>query len=114
MGNRATIQFIDIDDKQGVTVYLHHDGSNVREWLEQAAPSMRKNNSGYAAARFIGFCHEKIPGGLSLGVYRDSFEPGDNGLFVVDCSAGKVTRFRDHGEGLARVGRPFSIKLGNF
>lgn len=114
MGNRATVQFIDANEKQGVTVYLHHYGDKIRDWLKQAAPNMRKGDCGYAAARFIAFCAEKIPGGLSLGVYRDTFDAGDNGLFKVDCSAGKVTRFVDNGAGLARVGKPFSVKLGEF
>ncbi len=116
MGNRATVQFIDANDRTGVAVYLHWNGDSVHEWLKAAAPNMRASDSGYAAARFIAYCCEQIPGGLSVGVYRAAFDPGDNGLFVVDCSAGTITRFRQgtNGAGLARCGRPSKIKLGQF
>lgn len=115
MGNRACIQFVDSNTPAGVTVYLHWHGGDVRQWLNEAAPNMRAGDSSYAAARFIAHCAEKMPGGLSLGVLRDPFDPGDNGLFVVDCSAGRVTHFCEGDSGdLARVGRPFSIKLGKF
>jgi hypothetical protein len=116
MGNRAMVQFIDSADSEGVAVYLHWNGGDVREWLADAASNMRKGDASYAAARFIGYCHERIAGGLSLGVMagRNASDP-ENGLYVVDCNTGKVTLFRQGRTGdLARSGRPFTIKLGAF
>lgn len=130
MGNRAIVHFtsgnLDISplDGQliggGFSVYQHWGADNVKAWLSEAAPSLRAGDSGYAAARWIGFlCAHKFPlddngRGYSVGLVSTPFDP-ENGLYVVDCDSGKVTLFREGGDGeLARCGRPFSIKLGKF
>ena len=99
MGNRACVVFFD-DRLVSPTVYLHWCGNQVPAWLEELKELMqeRKQDAWYAAARFVGICHSKIPGNLSLGVSsnRLSLEqvrnksdirplsPGDAGLVVVD------------------------------
>ena len=87
MGNRAIVRFP--DGESGIEVYLHWDADNVKQWLNEAAPRMRKNNPGYAAARFVAHCASRIDGGLSLGVYpiNSCF---DGIIFSVDCNNGKV------------------------
>jgi hypothetical protein len=49
-------------------VYLHWGGGTVLNDLEGALPRLRTGNAGYACARFIGYCHEKLDGINSLGV----------------------------------------------
>jgi hypothetical protein len=58
----------------------------------------RFGDAEYAAARFVGLCHERIPGNLSLGLQRNAFtladvadptrfraaSPGNAGFVVVD------------------------------
>jgi hypothetical protein len=117
MGNRAMVRFQNACTSPAVAVcvYLHWQADNVRQWLNEAAPRMRKGDASYAAARFIGFCHENTPGGLSLGVECGPGCDPENGLYVVDCDTGKVTLFREGRNGyLARSGRPFTIKMGAF
>jgi hypothetical protein len=99
MGDRAVVMFKD-ENETSPAVYLHWHGSDVRKLLELAAPRMRAGNAGYACARFIGVCHEKIDGAWSLGVYSNSgkpedHDPGDHGVFVVDLTTGKVAHVRD-------------------
>lgn len=107
MGNRATVQFIDATEPAGVTVYLHWNGDDVMGWLKAAAPRMRRGDYSYAAARFIGYCHEQIDGGLSLGVLPGSAAyAGEGRHYVVDCSTGIVTL---NGQAKRHV-----VKLGAF
>jgi hypothetical protein len=130
MGNRAIVHFISntadivagdaLRVPQGFSVYQHWGADDVRQWLAEAAPSMRKGDAGYAVARWIGFlCQQKMPldkdgRGYSVGMVEEPFDP-ENGLYVVDCDSGKVTLFREgRGGDLARSGRPFTIKLGRF
>ena len=119
MGDRAVIQFVDASGAQGVSVYLHWRGGDVKPWLREAAPTMRRGDANYACARFVAYACERIPGGLSVGVIRDAFDPGDNGAFRVDCSTGKVQPMRadaigDNDRALAPYGRAFTIKMGAF
>jgi hypothetical protein len=74
MGDRALIIFCD-SDRVSPCVYLHWDGSNVPVWLEELKRLMqgRFGDAEYAAARFIGICHAKIDGNLSLGVISNRF-----------------------------------------
>jgi hypothetical protein len=112
MGNRAIIRFpdaqlsADMDRPMGVEVYLHWNADDVIDWLKEAAPRMRKGDGSYAAARFVGLCHEKIPGGLSLGIMpiNTAF---DGVIFSVDCQTGKV-------KVPSGFGRSFTLKLGAF
>ena len=115
MGDRAIVRFDDADGPVA-GVYLHWYGDQVIAWLREAAPRMRKGDAGYAAARFCGLAHERIEGGLSLGLMRpDDCTPEaakwqDNGMYVVDCRTGRV----QHVWGPARKGRTYRIKLGEF
>ena len=104
MGDRAIVRFPDPHLGGGVEVYLHHDANNVPQWLKDAAPRMRKGDASYAAARFIGYCHEQILGGLSLGVMPIG-TCNDGLIYTVDALTGKVK---------GNVGRGFTIKLGEF
>lgn len=119
MGNRAIVHFPDINsdgEDNGVCVYLHWNADDVKGWLKAAAPDMRAADPSYAAARFVAYCANNIPGGLSVGIHPGEFaHDPENGLYRVDCSTGRVTLFREGRNGeLARSGRPFSIKLGKF
>lgn len=128
MGDRALVLFRDegTDPRSeeryvsySPAVYLHWNGSDVPELLKAAAPRMRAGDQFYAAARFCGYCHEQIPGNLSLGLMPgpedreltdeewESYSHGDNGVFIVDASSGKV-------EQKACYGKPkrFKIKMG--
>ena len=67
MGDRALVVFKS-DDQYSPTTYLHWSGHRVWELLTGAAPNMRAGDEGYACARFVGHCHEQIPGALSLGL----------------------------------------------
>jgi hypothetical protein len=91
MGDRALVIFHD-DDRVSPTVYLHWDGSRVPERLEQLKKRMegRENDADYAAARFIGICHEHIPGNLSLGVFGNPYTLAElkNGSRLAEASHG--------------------------
>ncbi|MGR3802023.1 MAG: hypothetical protein ACU0AY_01005 [Marinibacterium profundimaris] len=71
MGDRALVLFKD-HSSVSPTVYLHWHGSAVPELVEELDNVMagRRNDAAYAAARFIGIVHERIPGNLSLGVMQ--------------------------------------------
>ncbi len=99
MGNRATILFFD-RTSVSPTVYLHWHGDAVPGWLDRLSTLMRGryDDASYAAARFVGLCHENIDGNLSLGISSNAFSlsqacsrpcmedasPGDAGMVVVD------------------------------
>lgn len=97
MGDRVIVRF---DDENGKSfgVYLHWYGSEAVEWLKEAAPTMRRGDAGYAAARFVGYCCSKIPGGLSVGLMAgeectfDIAEWQDNGMLIVEVDTGEVRR----------------------
>lgn len=59
----------------GPIVYLHWGASSLIQDLEAALPQMRTGDVAYACARFIGYCHNQIPGINSLGVSNILF-PG--------------------------------------
>jgi hypothetical protein len=100
MGDRACLLFFD-DQIISPTVYLHWHGQAVPDWLQLLATRMqgRSGDAFYAAARFIGICHERIVGNLSLRVQSNCFShldlqrvevfeaasPGNSGFVVVDC-----------------------------
>ena len=115
MGDRAIVRF-DGNDGPVAGVYLHLHGDKVMDWLRDAAPRMRKGDASYAAARFCGYAHERIDGGLSLGLMRgedctpEAAEWQDNGMYIVDCQTGGVK----HVYGPGRKGRAYRIKLGEF
>lgn len=113
MGERAIVRF---EDAQGVTcgIYLHWHGEEARDWLVDAAPTMRRGDASYAAARFCGYCHNHISGRLSLGILppeqcEDSaavFQ--DHGMFIVDCQTGQVR----HIYGSKEQAGTFHIEMG--
>jgi hypothetical protein len=99
MGDRACIIFYDAH-RVSPTVYLHWHGDAVPAWLDILKQTMagRESDAYYAAARFIGICHQRIDGNLSLGVWSNGFSladlhqeslmheesPGNAGLVVVN------------------------------
>ena len=97
MGDRALVQFKDNNEVSPV-VYLHWDGSEVKDWLQELRELMgdRFSDVSYTCARFIGVCHSHIKGNLSLGVFTQTTElkqtdsHGDAGCLVVDVETGKV------------------------
>lgn len=66
MGDRAVVVFRSSQEVHDVAVYLHWDGCRVEELIRGAAPRMRAGDTSYAAARFIGRCHEQIEGPSAL------------------------------------------------
>lgn len=131
MGDRAVVVFKEefespdewmADYSPGI--YVHWEGSRIRELLEGSLPYLRLGDHLYSAARFCGYCHTQIPGNLGLGLYDipdppidsdvdrwwDHWGPGDNGVFLVDVRSLKVTKpDRPWAEGfyldMTRVGR---------
>jgi hypothetical protein len=99
MGNRASIIFYD-ETHVSPTVYLHWHGEAVPAWLEQLKQLMngRFEDASYAAARFVGICHQRIDGNMSLGVWSNELthadihneplmedeSPGNAGIVVVN------------------------------
>src|SRR5687768_9705152 len=49
-------------------VYLHLHGGLALSLIDAALPRMRTKDAGYSCARFIGTCHEGMPGNTGLGV----------------------------------------------
>jgi hypothetical protein len=101
MGDRASVLFFD-RYRVSPTVYLHWHGHAVPGWLDDLTLLMasRPNDAAYAAARFVGLCHTRVAGNLSLGVtsnqltvqhIRDGellaeLSPGNAGIVVVDTA----------------------------
>ena len=73
MGDRALVVFSDGRDVSPV-VYLHWNGTEVPEWLEEHKYLMggRMGDVSYAVARFIGICHIHIHSNMSLGCFTAS------------------------------------------
>ena len=97
MGNRATIAVETSTSKAVVYIYLHWNGSReqVIDVVKAAAPRMRKGDVSYATARLIGEFHDRMSGGLSLGVLpasENSREAYDNGHYTIDIGSGKITQ----------------------
>ena len=85
--------------------------------LTNAAQGLRSGDSGYACARFVGYCHEHIPGGLSLGLLNtpEDGKPishGDAGVFIVDVNTGEVETYG--GYGFATNPPELPLQLGQF
>lgn len=92
MGDRALVVF-HAEETISPTVYLHWNGSEVPELIEELKERMqgRFGDIDYATARFIGGCHDRIPGNLSLGVFN-------NRLTISDLYDAKVMRMHSHGD----------------
>jgi hypothetical protein len=117
MGNRACVIFYD-SQCVSPTVYLHWHGEAVPAWLEQLKHLMkgRFEDAAYAAARFVGLCHQQIEGNMSLGVSSnalthanlhdesrmDDESPGNAGIVVVDT---REFTWKAYGGYLADAGR---------
>jgi hypothetical protein len=108
-------------------VYLHHHGSCVVALVATALPTLRSGDASYSCARFIGHCHQHIPGVTGLGVYNirptnfsggannsyaqlleaaRTFDYGERGIFFVDVDAWTITHagrssgaYGDYGDG---------------
>jgi hypothetical protein len=101
MGNRACVIFFDANGISP-TVYLHWHGDSVPAWLEELKHLMdgRFGDAEYAAARFVGICHGRIDGNLSLGVQSNDLtlsdihdpsriedeSPGNAGIVIVNSA----------------------------
>lgn len=125
MGDRARVFFHNPRAEEvSPPVYLHWDGYQVGRLLDQLRQRMkgREGDTAYVTARFVGLCHEAIPGALSLGVeayypsgktYRRkianlrersenggwTWSPGDAGCFLVNCANWTVEVFGGYGFG---------------
>lgn len=97
MGNRAVVIFHVAGKSFSPATYLHWHGSAVPQLLEEAHNVMRGRGGdlSYTVARFIGVCHSRISGNLSLGCFNITAKsiddlndhcPGDAGVFAVDIS----------------------------
>ena len=102
MGDRAIVHFYAPKDGAELSpaVYLHWSGSDVQSLLRETFELMRTRGAdlSYTTARFIGICHTKLDGNLSLGVWnapadglkaaRDpSYSHGDAGVFIVHLTS---------------------------
>jgi len=101
MGDRACVVFFD-RTRVSPTVYLHWHGNAVPLLLADLKDRMqgRFSDASYAAARFVGICHDSIDGNLSLGISSNDFShadlrnkdrmetesPGNAGIIAVDTS----------------------------
>lgn len=95
MGNRATIEVRDHEESAAACVYLHWHGDpeDVVEAVKAAAPRMRRSDANYAMARLVGYYHNLIDGGLSLGLINTDDAHNwmtDNGHYVVDLDKGTL------------------------
>lgn len=100
MGDRASVIFFDKFQVSPV-IYLHWHGSRVPDWIEELRCLMAERlwDAPYAAARFVGVCHNHIPGNLSLAIRSSNLSlsdlkrpymlehhsPGDAGLVIVNA-----------------------------
>lgn len=117
MGNRAIVKFIDATDTIGHAVYQHWNAGDVTEWLAEAAPLMRRGDASYAAARWAAHLCGKFPEGLSVGLVRGELaDDPENGLYVVDCSTGKVRLYHETIDGTLRQdpGVKLTLPMGQF
>lgn len=107
MGNRAIIHFRDNTCAPlSPGVYMHWNGGDVPEILVRLRAQMegRYGDAHYSAARFCALACEVLPGNLSVGVVpapeslkharSTEYNPGDNGVFVVDCTSWRVSQYR--------------------
>lgn len=121
MGDRALVMFCTQQTQQvegplefSPVTYLHWHGHCVGSLLHNLYARMegRRGDCAYVSARFVGLCHEKIEGNLSLGLWNaptpeDLFEQnddqgwiyshGDAGIFIVDCAFKQVVVFGGYG-----------------
>ena len=104
MGDRALVQFTDGDEVSPV-IYLHWSGSEVAGYLKELAELMRgrEGDVNYAAARFVGICHNHIEGNLSLGMWNQvekltaDDSHGDAGCFVVNVDTWNIEAMGGYG-----------------
>lgn len=98
MGDRVIVTFTTDDKTYTPGVYMHWHGSRAEGMIRAAQPLMRAGDDSYSAARFCGYCHTQIPGSLSLGLVDapdgknwTEYSHGDNGVYVVNVTTGKVS-----------------------
>ena len=110
MGDRAIIIF-KTKDEVGAQVYLHHEGSLVKEYLKKLAILMknRRGDVEYSTARFIGLvCADSPEASTGIGVsslsdkmVKEVLKGGspnseylDNGVFIVDANTFKLKQIK--------------------
>lgn len=100
MGDRALVIFY-ASETVSPTVYLHWSGNDVPELLDELKERMqgRFGDIDYATARFIGGCHDRLPGNLSLGVFNNKFSIND----LFDASVMKKYSHGDAGVVIVNV-----------
>lgn len=107
MGDRVLVQFEDNQTGDVSPVcYMHWSGDSAKDKIAKLARLMtgRSGDLSYAFGRFVGVCHDEIPGNCSLGVMQQSgrLKPedshGDAGCYVVDCNDWSVEAFGGYGE----------------
>lgn len=111
MGDRALIQFTNSNGEVSPVCYLHWNGAEAPEWIRDCAKLMESSgeNLPYAFARFVGICHERISGNVSLGVWNrtdrltEKDSHGDAGCYLVNVSTWEVEAFGGYG-------RPFNAR----
>lgn len=113
MGNRVVVVFTDGKGEYSPCVYLHWHTAKLEEFLIAWRERMkgRDGDVQYGAARFVGVCHERIAGNLSLGIWDSrittelalgafgaldaalrAHDPGDAGVVVVNVTDYTVRR----------------------
>jgi hypothetical protein len=91
MGNRATIVF---DEYKGganqTALYLHWNGgrSSIEGFLKATRILMdsRGQDESYNRARLTQVIGIYLVGNLSFGLMENAFDPGDNGIYVIDSA----------------------------
>lgn len=96
MGNRAVLAFADSEGEiASFGVYLHWNGGieSVAAFLDYAEEvHHRAGDCSYSASRLTQVIGNYFGGSLSLGLVEvdkknpGASDPGDNGVFIVDCS----------------------------
>lgn len=121
MGNRAKVYIKDGDyDFAECGMYLHWNGHNVLDWLQESLVNLRRSDPSYSMARLIGFFNNKIEGNIGLGVCSspksleeletniDKYSDGDFGCCVLDCRTGIIKCYG----GYSKTDKRNNTKLG--
>jgi hypothetical protein len=90
MGNRAVLQFKHRNQYNNKvetlpSIYLHWNGgrASVEAFLD-VAKKLNIRSDSYGVARLCQIIGNFFGGDLSLGVFKDDFDPGDNGIYIIE------------------------------
>jgi hypothetical protein len=91
MGNRATIVFDEYKPNENQTaLYLHWNGgrASIEGFLKATRILMdtRGQDATYNRARLTQVIGTYMVGNLSFGLMENAFDPGDNGIYVIDSA----------------------------